>query len=311
MNVITIAKGGYCISATGNNIMTNQVVKDVKMVIGDREFLMDLVVLLGVGIDVMLGMKWMSGNGVLINTSTRVVMLRDPVDKKGFLVQLPRDIAIHNTANTTLAKAIEDIPVVHDLPRLPPDREVEFKIELISGTTSISRRPYRMPPNELAELKIQLNKLLKKGLIWPSSSPWGCPAIFVKKKDESMRMCVDYRPLNVVTIKNKYHVPRIGILFDQLTKAKVFSKICLRSGYHQIKIHYEDIPKTTFSTRYGLFEYLVMSFGLTNAPAHFMYLMNLVFMLELDRFVVVFINDILIYSQNEEEHTEHLRIILI
>jgi hypothetical protein len=124
-------------------------------------------------------------------------------------------------------------------------------------------------------------------------------------------MCVDYRPLNVVTIKNKYHVPCIGILFDQLTKAKVFSKIFLRSGYHQIKIHYEDIPKTAFSTRYGLFEYLVMSFGLTNAPAHFMYLMNLVFMLELDRFVVVFINDILIYSQNEEEHTEHLRIILI
>jgi hypothetical protein len=146
LNVITIAKGGYCISAAGNNIMTNQVVKDVKMEIGDREFLIDLVILPGLGIDVTLGMKWMSGNGVLIDTSTRVVMLRDPIDKKDFLVQLPHDIAIHNTANATLVKAIKDIPVVcefpdvfpNDLPGLPPDREVEFKIELISGTAPIS-----------------------------------------------------------------------------------------------------------------------------------------------------------------------------
>ena len=318
MNVIIIVKGGYCISAAGNNILTNQVVKDVKLEIGDREFLVDLVVLPGVGIDVILGMKWMSENGVLIDTSTRVVMLRDPMDKKGFLVQLPRDISIHNTANATLAKAIKDLPVVcefldvfpDDLPGLPPDHDVEFKIELIPGTAPISRRPYRMPPNELAELKSQLNELLKKGLIRPSSSPWGCPAIFVKKKDESLRMCVDYRPLNAVTIKNKYPLPRIDILFDQLSKAKVFSKIDLRSGYHQIKIRPEDIPKTAFSTRYGLFEYLVMSFGLTNAPAHFMYLMNSVFMPELDKFVVVFIDDILVYSQNEEEHAEHLRIVL-
>jgi hypothetical protein len=162
LNVITIAKGGYYISTAGNNIMTNQVVKDVKIEIGDREFLANLVVLPGVGIDVILGMKWMSGNGVLINTSTRMVMLRDLVDRKGFLVQLPHDIAIHNAANATLAKAIADIPVVYefpdvfpdDLPRLPPDCEVEFKIELILGTAPISQRPYRMPPNELAELKI-------------------------------------------------------------------------------------------------------------------------------------------------------------
>jgi hypothetical protein len=162
LNVITIAKGGYCISAARNNISTNQVVNNVRIQIRDREFLVDLVVLPGLGINVILGMKWMSGNGVLINTSTRVVMLRDLVDKKGFLVQLPCDIAIHNTANATLAKAIEDISVVYeflnvfldDLPRLPPDREVEFKIELIPRTAPISQRPYRMPPNELAELKI-------------------------------------------------------------------------------------------------------------------------------------------------------------
>jgi hypothetical protein len=122
-------------------------------------------------------------------------------------------------------------------------------------------------------------------------------------------MCVDYRPLNAVTIKNKYPLPRIDILFDQLSKSNIFYKIDLRSGYHQIKIHLEDIPKMVFSTRYSLFEYLVMSFGLTNAHTHFMYLMNSVFMPELDRFMVVFINDILVYYQNKEEHTEHLRIV--
>ena len=132
----------------------------------------------------------------------------------------------------------------------------------------------------------------------------------MKKKDETLRLCVDYRPLNEVTIKNKYPLPRIDLLFDQLAGAKVFSKIDLRSGYHQIKIKPEDIPKTAFTTRYGLYEYLVMSFGLTNAPAHFMYLMNSVFMPELYKFVVVFIDDILVYSKNKTEHAVHLRIVL-
>ena len=167
-----------------------------------------------------------------------------------------------------------------------------------------------MPPKELAELKVQLQEVLDKGFIQPSTSPWGYPAIFVKKNDNTLRLCVDYCPLNAVTIKNKYPLPRIDLLFDQLAGAKVFSKIDLRSRYHQIKIKPEDIPKTAFSTRYGLYEYLVMSFGLTNAPAHFMYLMNSVFMLELDKFVVVFIDDILVFYKNEEEHAEHLCIVL-
>jgi hypothetical protein len=189
---------------------------------------------------------------------------------------------------------------------MPPDRDIEFVIELQPGMTPISRRPYKMTPKELAELKLQMNELLDKGYIRPSSSPWGCPALFVKKKDQSLRLCVDYRPLNAVTIKNKYPLPRIDILFDQLAGAKVFSKVDLHSSYHQIKIRPKDVPKTAFSTRYRLYEYLVMSFGLTNAPAHFMYLMNFVFMLELDKFVVVFINNILIYSKSEKEHAQHL-----
>jgi hypothetical protein len=158
----------------------------------------------------------------------------------------------------------------------------------------------------LAELKVQLKDLLEKGFIRPSSSPWGCPVLFVSKKDKGLCLCVDYRPLNAVTIKNKYPLPLIDILFDQLAGAQVFCKIDLCSGYHQIKIRDEDIPKTAFSMRYKLYEYLVMSFGLMNALAYFMYLMNSVFMPELDKIVVVFIDDILVYSRSMEEHEEHL-----
>ncbi|WVZ54721.1 hypothetical protein U9M48_005479 [Paspalum notatum var. saurae] len=215
------------------------------------------------------------------------------------------------TVNATELDEIKKIPVVCDfpdvfpeeLPGLPPDRDVEFRIDLVPGTAPVSKRPYRMTPDELKELKIQLQEQLDKWFIRPSSSPWGCPALFVEKKDQGgKRLCVDYRPLNAVTIKNKYPIPHIDIPFDRLagTKVRLLS----------IKIEREDIPKTAFSTGYGLYEYLVMSFGLTNAPAFFMYMMNSVFMNELDKFVVVFIDDILIYSKNEKEHEEHLRIVL-
>jgi hypothetical protein len=213
---------------------------------------------------------------------------------------------------------IKDIPIVRefldvfpeDLPGLPPDCEVEFSIDLVSGTAPISKAPYRMAPAELKELKGQLEEFLDKGFIRPSASPWGAPVLFVKKKDGSMRLCIDYRELNRVTIKNKYPLPRIDDLFDQLQGAQVFSKIDLRSGYHQLKIKSEDIPKTAFWTRYGHYEFLVMPFGLTNAPAVFMDLMNRVFHEYLDRFVIVFIDDILVYSKSLEEHEDHLRIVL-
>ena len=167
-----------------------------------------------------------------------------------------------------------------------------------------------MGVNELAELKKQLRELLDKGYVQPSSSPWGALVLFVEKKDGTQRMCIDYRSHNEVTIKNKYPLPRIDDLFDQLKGACVFFKIDLRSGYHQLRIIHTDIPKTAFVTRYGLYEFTVMSFGLTNAPAYFMYLMNKVFMEYLDKFVIVFIDDILVYSKNEEEHEEHLRLVL-
>ena len=205
---------------------------------------------------------------------------------------------------------LENVPVVKefpdvfpdDLPGLPPDREFDFSIDLLPRTTPISMSPYRMAPTELKELKVQLQELVDKGFIRPSTSPWGAPVFFVKKKNGTLRLCIDYRQLNRVTIKNKYPLPRIDDLFDQLQGASVFSKIDLRSGYHQLKIKEGDIPKTAFRTRYGHYEFLVMPFGLTNAPAAFMDLMNRVFHPYLDKFVIVFIDDILVYSKNDDEH---------
>ncbi|WVZ52234.1 hypothetical protein U9M48_003316 [Paspalum notatum var. saurae] len=264
-------------------------------------------------------MDWMKEHNVLLDITSRIVQIKSSKSGKVMHIHLPSHRRSPPTVNATEAQLIKKIPVVSDfpdvfpkeLPGLPPDINVEFAIELVPGTAPVSKRPYRMAPDELKELKTQLQEQLDKGFIRPSSSPWGCPALFVEKKDQGgKRLCVDYRPLNAVTVKNKYPLPHIDILFDQLGEATVFSKIDLRSGYHQIKVREEDIPKTAFSTRYGLYEYLVMSFGLTNAPAFFMYLMNSVFMNELDKFVVVFIDDILVYSKNEKEHGEHLRIVL-
>ncbi|GKA53473.1 putative reverse transcriptase domain-containing protein [Tanacetum coccineum] len=162
----------------------------------------------------------------------------------------------------------------------------------------------------MKELSKQLQELSDKGFIRTSSSPWGVPVLFVKKKDGSFRMCIDYRELNKLTVKNRYPLPRIDDLFDQLQGSNIYSKIDLRSGYHQLRVREQDIPKTAFRTRYGHFEFQVMPFGLTNAPAVFMDLMNRVCKPYLDKFVIVFIDDILIYSKDKKEHEEHLKAIL-
>ncbi|WVZ63513.1 hypothetical protein U9M48_013138 [Paspalum notatum var. saurae] len=284
-----------------------------------EDFYVDPVVLPNQGIDIILGMDWMKEHNVLLDITSRIVQMKSSRSGKTMHIHLPIHKQLSHIVNAIEAQLIEKIPVVsnfpnvfpEELPRLPPDRDVEFSIELVPGTTPVSWRPYRMAPDKLKELKVQLQEQLDKGFIRPSSAPWGCPALFVGKKDQGgKRLCVDYQPLNAVTIKNKYPLPHIDILFDQLAGAKVFSKINLRSGYYQIKIREEDIPKTAFSTRYGLYEYLVMSFGLTNAPAFFMYMMNSVFMNELHKFVVVFIDNILVNSKSEKEHEGHLRIVL-
>jgi hypothetical protein len=197
-----------------------------------------------------------------------------------------------------------------ELPGLPPDRDVEFVINLVPGTSPIAQSSYRMAQVELKLLKAELDSLLVNGFIRPSASPWGSPALFVPKKDGTQRLCIDYCSLNAVTIKKKCPLPRIDDLMDQLRQAKFFNKIDLQTSYHQMKVRLEDIHKTVFVTRYGQYKYTVISFSLTNAPTYFMNMMNKVFMDELDKCVVVFIYDILVYTKTTKEHEEHLRIVL-
>ncbi|GJR65600.1 putative reverse transcriptase domain-containing protein [Tanacetum coccineum] len=216
-------------------------------------------------------------------------------------------------------KRLEDVPIVRDFPKvfpedlsgLPPTRQVEFQIDLMPGVAPVARAPYRLAPSEMKELSEQLQELSDKGFIRPSSSPWGAPVLFVKKKDGSFRMCIDYQELNKLTVKNRYPLPRIDDLFDQLQGSSVYSKIDLRSGYHQLRVREEDIPKTAFRTRYGHYEFQVMPFGLTNAPMVFMDLMNRVCKPYLDKFVIVFIDNYLIlFKENEKTGNEHLRLVL-
>nr|GEV50378.1 putative reverse transcriptase domain-containing protein [Tanacetum cinerariifolium] len=215
-------------------------------------------------------------------------------------------------------KRLEDVPIVRefpevfpkDLPGLPPARQVEFQINLVPGAARVARSRYRLAPAEMQELSTQLQELSDKGFIRPSSSPWGAPVLFFKKKDGSFWMCIDYRELNKLTVKNQYPLLRIDDLYDQLQGSRVYSNIDLRSGYHQLRIQEEDIPKTAFRTRYGYYEFQVMPFGLTNTLAIFIDLMNRVCKPYLDRFVIVFVDDILIYSKNRKEHERQLKLIL-
>jgi hypothetical protein len=216
----------------------------VLVTLAKREFPTNMIVLKGQDIDVILGTNWLAQHKSILNTDLGTIKLSHGHEE--VLLSIPVVVPAKRFGRVyeAIIPEIQDIPVVcefldvfpEDLPGLPPERDVEFVIELKPDTAPISRRSYRMPANELVELKTQLQDLLIKGFIQPSSSPWGCPAIFVKKKDQTLQMCMDYRPLNEVAIKNKYPLPRIDILFDQHTGARVFSKIDLRSGYHQIRI---------------------------------------------------------------------------
>ncbi|KAL0537061.1 hypothetical protein IC582_026029 [Cucumis melo] len=324
---------------SGECMLSKEKVKTCQIEIAGHVIEVMLLVLDMLDFDVILGMDWLAANHASIDCSRKEVTFNPP-SRASFKFKgegsrsLPQVISAIRASKLLsqgtwgiLASVVDtreaDVslssePVVRDypdvfpeeLPGLPPHREVEFAIELEPGTVPISRAPYRMAPAELKELKVQLHELLDKGFIRPSVSPWGAPVLFVKKKDGSMRLCIDYRELNKVTVKNRYPLPRIDDLFDQLHGATVFSKIDFRSGYHQLRIKDEDVPKTAFRSRYGHYEFIVMSFGLTNAPAVFMDLMNRVFREFLDTFVIVFIDDILIYSKTEAEHEKHLRMVL-
>ena len=322
----------------GDPLVSNRVVRDSRVLIGGQEFPADLVALNRRDFDVVLGMYRLSRHRATVDCYKKEVKLHRPgkleVKFRGIRRELSSSMISAMTAQRMLRKGchgylayvvetgkegtlVDEILVVrefsnvfpYDISGLPPDREVEFTIDLIPGIEPISIPPYRMALAELRELKAQLEELLSKGFIWPSISPWGAPVLFVKKKDGSLRLCIDYRQLNSVTIRNQYPPPRIDELFDQLQGSRVYSKIDLRSGYHQLRVQEGDVPKTAFRTGYGHYEFLVMSFGLTNAPTAFTDLMYRVFQPYLDRFVIVFIDDILVYSGSPEEHSEHLRIV--
>ncbi|KAJ9543842.1 LOW QUALITY PROTEIN: hypothetical protein OSB04_023549 [Centaurea solstitialis] len=322
--------------SNGELVRANKVIRKCTLGLDGKDFSIDLIPIKIGSFDIIVGMDWMSKHRATICCAEKIVALALP---GGGLLEVygdkpKRDIKIvsymkmrghlrkecvafmaHVRDTKAKEKRIQDIPVVREfpevfpeeLPGLPPQRQVEFYIDSVPGAGPIAKSPYLLAPSEMQELSNQLQELLDKGLIRPSSSPWGAPVLFVKKKDGSFRMCIDYRELNKITIKNRYPLPRIDDLFDRLQGATYFSKINFRSGYHQMRVREEDIAKTAFRTRYGHYEFLVMPFGLTNAPAVFM---NRVCRPYLDKFVIVFIDDILIYSQSKEDHEQHLRSIL-
>ncbi|KAA3484387.1 DNA/RNA polymerases superfamily protein [Gossypium australe] len=316
MNSETASREMTVLSLLGQSTVVNKLFKNVPLEVQGLVFLADLMELSFREFDLILGMDWLVRYRANLDCAAKRMVLRTPEDDEVLVIgerreylsnvvsalKAERMVRKGCTAFLTFVSALDEKEVTvnevrtvkefvdvfpEELPGLPPDREVEFEIELLPGTAPVSIALYKMAPKELVELKAQIQELLDHGFIRASVSPWGALVLFVKKKDGSMRMCIDYRQLNKMTIKNKYSLPRIDNLFDQLKGASVFSKIDLRSGY-QLKVREADIHKMAFRTRYGHYEFLVMLFGLTNAPAAFMDMMNRVFQPYLDRFVIVF-----------------------
>ncbi|GJT54990.1 putative reverse transcriptase domain-containing protein [Tanacetum coccineum] len=312
--------------ADGKIIRINTIIRGCTLNFLDHPFNINLMPVELGSFDVIIGMDWLSKYHAVIDCAEKIV--RIPWGKETLIIHGDRSsqgsgthlniisctkthkyllkghhvflthVTTKETEDKSGEKRLEDVPIVQDfpevfpedLPGLPPTRQVEFQIDLMPGVAPVVRAPYRLALSEMKELSEQLQELSNKGFIRPNSSPWGAPVLFVKKKDRSFRMCIDYRELNKLTVKNHYPLPRIDDLFDQLQGSSVYSKIDL--------------------TRYGHYEFQVMPFALTNAPAVFMDLMNRVCKPYLDKFVIVFIDDIIIYSRNKKEHEEHLKAIL-
>ncbi|GJS22147.1 putative reverse transcriptase domain-containing protein [Tanacetum coccineum] len=305
--------------ADGKIVSTNIVLRRCTLALFSHMFKIDLLPTRLGSFDVIAGMDWLSYHRAIIVCYEKIVRIPLLI---GEILEIHGERPEKDPKSLSCIKAdekrLDDIRTVRDFPEvflddltgLPPVREIEFHIDLIPGALPVVKSPYHLAPSKMQELSNQLKELQEKGFIRPSHSPWGALVLFVKKKDGALRMCIDYRELNKLTIKNRYPLPRIDDLFDQLQGACCFSKIDLRSGYHQLRVRDEDIPKTAFRTRYGHFEFTVMPYGLTNAPVVFMDLMNCVCKPYLEKFVIVFIDDILIYSKSEEEHEAHLKTIL-
>ncbi|KAI3754402.1 hypothetical protein L1987_54185 [Smallanthus sonchifolius] len=308
--------------ANGDSLTIDSVIHDCSLELNDHTFPINLVPMPLGSFDIIIGMDWLSNHHAEVICFKKCIRIPLPSGEtlrvfgekpcKGlklmscttaqkYLRKKYVAFLAHIVRKDVKEKNIQDIPIIRDFPEVFP--------EDLSGLPPV-RAPYRLAPSEIQELASQLQELSDKGFIRPSHSPWGAPVLFVKKKDGSFRMCIDYRELNKLTIKNRYPLLRIDDLFDQLQGATCLSKIDLRSCYHQLRVQEEDIPKTAFRTRYGHYEFMVMPFGLTNAPAVFMDLMNRVCKPYLEKFMIVFIDDILIYSKTKSEHEQHLRLVL-
>jgi hypothetical protein len=289
--------------------------------------------------DILIGMDRLDKNHVVLDYHRKTFTCLDEDGKQNTVKGVPRPISIRDISDLQLKRcfrkgcqlyashveepkntkgsSLEDFTVpeefedvFQEIPWFLPRREIDFSMDLVPGVSLVSKTPYRINTPELKELQMKLEELLKKGYIHPCVSPWGAPILFIKKKDGTLRLCIDFRQLKKYTINNKYTLPRIDDLFDHLRGAKIFSNIDPRSGYHQVRIKEEDIHKTTFRTRYRHYEFVVVPFGLISASAIFMCLMNGIFRNYLDKFFIVFLDDILFYSKSEKEHEHHLRLVL-
>ncbi len=323
---------------------TTSQAKEVPLQLGNWKGKVDLLVSALGGMDCILGMEFITQNNVLIEGHNRLIRIlsksgivrvkahelpcvggstihfmlgktweRECVGGYGMMCVMwvldefePKEATNLVTSSKCIKRVLEEFLDV--MPEnQPPRRRVDHAIEVMSGVAPPTKAPYQMSHEELKELKVQLEKFLAKGYIKPSKSPYGALVLFVHKKDGMLRMCVDYKALNKATVKNWYPLLQIDDFFDRLSGTKVFNKIDLHSGYYQIQIMEGDEEKTACRTRYGSYEFFMMPFGLTNAPATFCIFMNDIFQEWLDDFVVVYINDILIYNSSLEEHAEHLR----
>ncbi|KAI3805555.1 hypothetical protein L1987_28049 [Smallanthus sonchifolius] len=325
--------------ADGNPIIIDSIIRDCFIKLNEYSFPVNLIPMQLGSFDIIIDMDWLSSHHAEVVCFEKCIRIPLPSGDtlkvfgekpcsglklisctmaRKYLRKKYVAFLAHIVQNKDQEKSIQDIPIICDFPKvfpedlfgLPPVRQVEFRIDFVPGANPVAKAPYRLAPSKMQELASQLQELSDKGFIRPSHSPWGAPVLFVKKKDGSFRICIDYRELNKLTIKNRYHLPRIYDLFDQLQGSTYFSKIDLRSGYHQLRVQEEDIPKTVFRTRYDHYEFMVIPFGLTNAPAVFMDPMNRVCKPYLDKFVIVFIDDILIYSKNKSDHEQHLKLVL-
>ncbi|GJX66280.1 putative reverse transcriptase domain-containing protein [Tanacetum coccineum] len=297
-------------------ISVNTIIRGCTLNFLNHPFNIDLMPVELGSFDVIIGMDWLVKYHAVIVCDEKIVripfgneilIVHGDGSNNGYESRL--NIISYTKTQKYLLKGC-NVFLAHDLPGIPPTRQVEFQIDLVHGVAPVARAPYRLAPSEMKELSDQLQGLSDKGFIRPSSSPWGALVLFVKKKDGLFWMCIDYQELNKRTMKNRYPLPIINDLFDQLQGSIVYSKINLRSGYHQLRVREDDIPKTAFKTSHGHYEFQVMTFGLTNAPTVFMDLMNRVCNPYMDKFVIVFIDDILNYLKNRQEHEEHLKLIL-